>query len=323
MKEFMKKYGVLTVIACLLIGMIGYFTYDTCKDVVPGKSINGKDVIFSIDGNYTSADDIYDSLYDSYGIGSIYVKFEQAVLSQAVETSADMEEIANANASAIISNYQSNYGTDYKDYIESALKSVGYSSIDDLTTYLIQQLKAEEVVKEYLDNNPDVYAEYEKEYSPREVSHILVKMEDSENPTDEELAKVKAVEDALASGKDFAEVAKEYSDDGSAANGGSLGFMDKNTSFVTEFLDAAIALKENEVSDWVKTQYGYHIIKCDATGYDKLSAADDFIANILNSNISFKTKAIWAKAEELGLDFKGNSELESALKEYMMLEGNE
>lgn len=323
MKEFLKKYGVLTVIACLLIAMVGFFAYDTCKDAVPGKSINGKDVIFSIDGNYTTADDIYDSLYDAYGIGSIYVKFEQAVLSQAVETSADMQEIADANASAIISNYQSNYGTSYEDYIVSALKSVGYNSIDDLTTYLIQQLKAEVVVKEYLDNNPEEYAKYEKENSPREVSHILVKMEDSANPTDEELAKVKAVEDALAAGKDFADIAGEFSDDGSAANGGSLGFMDKNTSFVESFLNAALALNEGEVSDWVVSEYGYHIIKCDVTGYDKLSEADDFVSNILNADITFKTKAIWAKAEELGLDFKGNTELESALKEYMMLEGNE
>lgn len=86
------------------------------------------------------------------------------------------------------------------------------------------------------------------------VSHILV----------EDEAKVKEVQQKLADGGDFAEIAKEYSTDpGSAENGGSLGWIDNTgrAQFVPEFTEALGTLKVNEVSKPVKSDYGYHLIK--------------------------------------------------------------
>lgn len=71
---------------------------------------------------------------------------------------------------------------------------------------------------------------------------------------DEALQKVK-------DGGDFAELAKEYSQDpGSAQNGGDLGEFGKGI-MVPEFESAAFALKKGETSDLVRTQFGWHIIK--------------------------------------------------------------
>jgi peptidyl-prolyl cis-trans isomerase D len=65
------------------------------------------------------------------------------------------------------------------------------------------------------------------------------------------------------SGKDFAELAKQYSKDpGSAHNGGDLGWADR-TSFVKPFADALFSMSVGEIRGPVQTQFGYHIIRLD------------------------------------------------------------
>lgn len=91
-------------------------------------------------------------------------------------------------------------------------------------------------------------------------AHILIGFGDR---TEEE-AKIRAEEilARLQQGDDFAELAREYSDDAvSAAKGGELGFFTRGR-MVKPFEDAAFALqKPDEVSGLVKTQFGYHIIR--------------------------------------------------------------
>ena len=89
--------------------------------------------------------------------------------------------------------------------------------------------------------------------------HILLKTEG----TTEAVVKPKA--DALLkqlkAGGDFAKLAKENSNDpGSASQGGDLGFLVKGQT-VPEFEKSAFSLKPGEISDLVKTQYGFHIIQ--------------------------------------------------------------
>lgn len=86
----------------------------------------------------------------------------------------------------------------------------------------------------------------------------------------EEEAKAKAqkVYEEIKAGKDFAEAAKEYSDDRSNKDkGGDLGAFARGM-MVPEFEQAAFALKPGEVSEPVKTPYGWHIIKVEKLGKD-------------------------------------------------------
>jgi peptidyl-prolyl cis-trans isomerase C len=80
--------------------------------------------------------------------------------------------------------------------------------------------------------------------------HILV-------PTEEE---AKAILVQLKNGADFATLAKEKSKDPGAADGGDLGYFTKD-QMVPEFADAAFKLDKGQISDPVKTQFGWHIIK--------------------------------------------------------------
>lgn len=81
-------------------------------------------------------------------------------------------------------------------------------------------------------------------------SHILV-------DTEEE---AKEILKQLQDGADFAEVAKEKGTDGTKETGGDLGFFGKG-QMIGEFEEAARALKVDELSDVVKTEFGYHLIK--------------------------------------------------------------
>jgi peptidyl-prolyl cis-trans isomerase C len=80
--------------------------------------------------------------------------------------------------------------------------------------------------------------------------HILVETEDE----------AKAIEAELKKGADFAELAKKKSKDPGASDGGDLGFFTKD-QMVPEFSAVAFSLEPGKISDPVKTQFGWHIIK--------------------------------------------------------------
>jgi peptidyl-prolyl cis-trans isomerase C len=99
----------------------------------------------------------------------------------------------------------------------------------------------------------DVYAELAKQSTGQEVRarHILVA---TENEAKMLLAEIKK-------GTDFAELAKQKSKDpGAAAEGGDLGYFTKE-QMVPEFAEAAFKLEKGQLSEPVKTQFGWHLIK--------------------------------------------------------------
>jgi len=116
-------------------------------------------------------------------------------------------------------------------------------------------------VKTYYDEHS---AEYEK---PEEVHarHILFRL--APGATAEEKAKVrKRAEEVLAklkAGADFATLAKQYSEDASAAQGGDLGTFSRG-KMVAPFEAAAFSLAPGEISDLVESQFGFHIIKVES-----------------------------------------------------------
>src|ERR1019366_952916 len=98
-----------------------------------------------------------------------------------------------------------------------------------------------------------VYADASKQIEGEQevhARHILVENEDE----------AKAIEAELKKGADFAELAKKKSKDPGASDGGDLGFFTKD-QMVPEFSAVAFALEPGKISDPVKSQFGWHIIK--------------------------------------------------------------
>jgi peptidyl-prolyl cis-trans isomerase C len=105
---------------------------------------------------------------------------------------------------------------------------------------------SDEELKKFYDGNKDKF----KTGDQVKASHILVK---SEKEAKDVLAQLK-------SGGNFEELAKKFSTDGAASKGGDLGWFSKG-AMIPEFEKVAFTMKEGQVSDIVKTKFGYHIIK--------------------------------------------------------------
>ncbi|MEH7347165.1 peptidylprolyl isomerase [Bacillus sp. JJ1532] len=119
----------------------------------------------------------------------------------------------------------------------------------------------------------DYYAQHIDEYTEVKASHILVDKESTAKEIAEELEK----------GTDFAELAEKHSTDKvSALAGGDLGYLSgKNKEMDPTFLAAALKLKKDEVSEPVKTMFGYHIIKVTDRKEKPLSDVKDQIRQTL------------------------------------------
>lgn len=317
MGKFLKKNWFVVVLTLCFTVIISYYIYDTNKDKLKGKTSNGEDVVYEVDGEDVTASEFYDDLYQSNSTSGLVTLFKKAVADASVSTTSSIKETASSQAASIRSSYQSSYGSSYESYLQSDLLSTGYT---DLEEYLIEQQKINQVTADYAKEHFD-------ELSIRQVSYILIKFDDTSNPTDEptesEQEKMDAVDAMLKDGSSFADAAIEYSEDSSTAStGGDLGVIDKNSSALdTNFLEASLALNEGEVSSWVRSDsFGYFKIMVTAATPETLeknnSGSDPYVALVQNYDTTLENTAIWAKAEELGIDFNGNEEAETVIKKY-------
>lgn len=158
-----------------------------------------------------------------------------------------------------------------EDY-EAALAGIDMSE-DDLVRKItrgvaIETLIKDHVVQEITVSDEESRAFYDENTSmfqqPEQVQarHILIKTAD--DATDAQKAeareKIEAVRKKAVSGEDFAELAKTYSEGPSNARGGDLGYFSRG-QMVKPFEDVAFALENDEISEVVETQFGYHIIQ--------------------------------------------------------------
>lgn len=120
---------------------------------------------------------------------------------------------------------------------------------------LTQKFYIDKVIKEHITESKmmEKYKEIAAQQANKEeykASHILVKTEEE----------AKDIKKKLDKGADFITLAKEFSLDGNKDDGGSLGYFSAG-QMVPEFEKASAALKIGQISDPVKTDFGYHIIK--------------------------------------------------------------
>jgi peptidyl-prolyl cis-trans isomerase SurA len=149
-------------------------------------------------------------------------------------------------------------------------------SVPDLKDYYIEMMTEEQLKSQIIQYNiknkihitegevEEYYKENEVDIPVRPEMHqvgmIVRFIEAGKDTKGKVLVEINKIRDKLNEGADFAELAKEFSDGPSGANGGNLGFFGKGM-MVKPFEKAAFALMPGEISEVTETQFGYHIIK--------------------------------------------------------------
>lgn len=100
---------------------------------------------------------------------------------------------------------------------------------------------------------------------------IMREISASEDVIASKLEQIRSLRQRLTEGADFAELARASSDCPSSARGGDLGFFSRGM-MVKPFEDAAFALETGEISDIVRTEFGYHIIKVEEKRNNEIRA---------------------------------------------------
>ena len=151
--------------------------------------------------------------------------------------------------------------------MEGLLQSVGKEALTDAAMHKVY----DDAVKQIGE---------EKEVHAR---HILFRVAAGDDKASKEAEeKVKAVIARLKKGEDFAKVATEVTEDPSGkANGGDLGYFTKD-QMVPEFSEAAFKLDKGQISDPVKTQFGWHVIKVEDKRVKPAPKFEDVKAQIEN-----------------------------------------
>ncbi len=109
-------------------------------------------------------------------------------------------------------------------------------------------------IKDFYEKNPD-------EFSGVRASHILIRPEGFDEASKKKAREtLEGVLKQARAGTDFAELARKHSSDGSAQQGGDLGFFTRG-SMVPAFSKVAFSLQPGQISDVVETQFGFHVIK--------------------------------------------------------------
>jgi peptidyl-prolyl cis-trans isomerase D len=151
-------------------------------------------------------------------------------------------------------------------------------------------------------------------------SHVLVKVKApgaAEGHPDEEARRIaQAARDELLAGADFAAVAKRVSEDlGSASQGGDLGCFPQGR-MVPEFDQAAFALAAGEMSEVVRTSFGYHVIKATARKDDVDPPLAELTQKLTGAVTAEKAEAMaQEKAKAMGAALAGGMRLEDAARE--------
>ena len=264
----MKKKVLISLV--LVLALCG------CEKTIPTLS-DGKEAMITLkDDIKISIDDVYTKMKNTYALQTIIDMVDAKILE---EKYADKLEDAKSEADSTINSLKLYYTDADGNYDESKLISAlnqyyGYNSVDDYWESIrlgyLRNLAIEDYAKSQVKDSEIKKYYKESIFADREVSHILIVPNTTDNMLDEEkeeaeneaLEKAKEVIAKLKKGETFENLAKEYSqDDATKDAGGSLGFINKGSYGSDVFDEEVYKLKVGTYSKTpIKTSKGYEVV---------------------------------------------------------------
>ncbi|MFP7486166.1 peptidylprolyl isomerase [Priestia filamentosa] len=257
MKKLFKRKVMYIILSVALVALI----------VCGGWVYSKEQVVASVDGSDITKDDVYNLLADQNGAAAV----DTLITEKIIDKEAEKEDIkiTAKQVNQELDDLKEQYGGEdtFNQTLEASGVSLSSLKEDIKKNKEIEELLrpsikiTEKEMKEYFNENKDSFAQA----AQVKASHILV--------DDEKTAK--EIKEKLDKGEDFATLAKKYSTDtATSESGGELGYFEEGT-MTDEFDKKAFSMKKGEISDPVKTDYGYHIIKVeDVKGAKQASYKD-------------------------------------------------
>ena len=188
-----------------------------------------------------------------------------------------------------------NIGLEEDKYVLEQIKKI-------IEQILVQSLIEREILNKVKINDEEVLEYYEQNkdsFTEKEQVHLYNILLETEEEAQDVLERLK-------SGKDFSEIAIEKSTGPSAVQGGDLGYLSKGT-IIPEIEDVVFALELEKLSEIIKTDFGFHILKITDKKPETVKTLEEVKEDIIEILLPIKQREAF---ENLLEELKGKTEIE-------------
>ncbi len=286
---------------------------------VNGRAILGRDLEQRVQAELASiGNPAWKNLRDEYRL-----QVTNQSLGNLVANELLYQKAAESGIKATEAEVQAEFGRVAKTYSSDADMNAQLASRGLDRAGLNKELARSLVVRKYVDESitrkivispadaQQYYSAHTEDFRHPELvrtSHILILVPDSATPDQDRIARqrAEALLQRAKKGEDFAKLAKENSMDGSASQGGDIGFVPKG-QLAPEYEQVAFSLPVGGISDVVRTQFGYHIIKVTDKKKEGLSSLDEIRSDLLEF---LKNQAVQAQLNKAIDDLRLKAKIE-------------
>lgn len=287
-----KKKGIIVIASVVVIAIVAW------------SLVGNRNLVYSFDGKDYDREAYYEQMKEHYGKNFIYQFMEKEYLSGLDVDEAIKSSIANQEASLL----EQNSSEEDQDMIGITLRAMGYNGLDELNLFLTNQYHKSAILQDNVLKVFDDLENFQKEMQPRIVTHVLVQAQresnehmNSDAPLDAEIALMGEVDAALDKADNVTKTMIDLSSDNGII-GESLGYMDNSSQLVESFIKGAQNLNEDEISEWVKSEFGYHRIYVESTNIETIKEYPEFKESVFGYDSSLEKEIMIEHMQSDGVE---------------------